>query len=137
MSEYVSIALRRELAALANGLCEYCLMPDAISQSPHEADHIVPLQHLGKTEIKNLALACFECNRHKGPNIGSYDAESGELVRLFHPRRDLWAVHFALVDGAIRPKTAIGRVTIRVLAINREMQVEKRRMAAELGLIVL
>ncbi len=66
----------------------------------------------------NLALACAHCNRHKGPNLAGFDEATGEVVRLFHPRLDIWQEHF-LFDGArINGITAIGRVTVNVLAMN-------------------
>jgi hypothetical protein len=41
-----------------------------------------------------LALACFACNNHKGPNIAGVDQNTGDVIRLFHPRRDNWEEHF-------------------------------------------
>jgi hypothetical protein len=68
----------------------------------------------------NLAFACPHCNRHKGPNIAGLDPESGGLVRLFHPRDDVWNQHFEFQGARVTGKTAIGRTTIRVLAMNAE-----------------
>lgn len=135
MSERISAALRRQLLHLANHRCEYCLYPLELADFPHEPDHIVAVQHGGKTEIANLALACFPCNRCKGPNIGSYDKLTGQLTRFFHPRLDDWATHFELVDGFVQPKTDIGRVTVRILAINDDKRVAERRLTIELGLM--
>jgi hypothetical protein len=74
--------------------------------------------HGGQSSEDNLALACFYCNTHKGPNIAGVDPQSGEVVRLFHPRKDLWADHF-LWDGAMmKARTPVGRATIHVLRIN-------------------
>ena len=72
----------------------------------------------GETFLENLALACPHCNRYKGPNIAGLDPTSGELVRLFHPRTDLWAGHFQFEGARIAGKTAIGRATVQVLAMN-------------------
>jgi hypothetical protein len=70
----------------------------------------------GQTVLENLALASLHCNRHKGPNIAGTDPDTGEIVRLFHPRSDRWNDHFE--GAALTGRTTIGRVTIQVLAIN-------------------
>jgi hypothetical protein len=81
-------------------------------------DHIVARQHGGETALENLAFACLHCNRHKGPNIAGSDTISGEVIRLFHPRVDLWEEHFEWTGPLLSGRTAIGRVTIHALAIN-------------------
>jgi hypothetical protein len=43
--------------------------------------------------------------------------ETGEIVRLFHPRRDRWGDHFEWNGPDLIGKTQVGRVTIDVLAI--------------------
>src|SRR5438874_8874034 len=78
----------------------------------------VARRHGGQTVLENLALACLHCNRHKGPNIAGMDPNTGDLVRLFHPRTDLWEGHFGWTGSALTGKTAIGRAAIHVLAIN-------------------
>ncbi|HSS19497.1 MAG TPA: hypothetical protein VLL54_05435 [Pyrinomonadaceae bacterium] len=42
----------------------------------------------------NLALACIDCNLHKGPNLTGIDPNTGVITPLFHPRRDAWVEHF-------------------------------------------
>src|SRR5450631_1539400 len=64
------------------------------------------------TVLDNLAMACFHCNRSKGPNIAGLDPASGELVRLFHPRTDIWTDHFRLDGTRLFGLTPVGRVTI-------------------------
>jgi hypothetical protein len=85
---------------------------------PFHVDHIVARKHGGQTVLENLALACLHCNRHKGPNIAGHDPNTGDIVRLFHPRLELWSTHFEWVGAALRGLTATGRVTVEVLAIN-------------------
>lgn len=135
MSRRVPAKLRREIEILANYQCEYCLFPAQLADYPHEPDHIIPIQHKGKTELGNLALACFPCNRRKGPNVGSFDDWSGELTRFYHPRRDNWQEHFELDNGLIRPITAIGRVTVDILQFNRATRIAERQLAMDLGLL--
>jgi hypothetical protein len=45
---------------------------------------------------------------------------TGEIVRLFHPRQDRWSEHFEWNGAELLGKTAIGRVTVQVLAVNAQ-----------------
>jgi hypothetical protein len=103
-------------------------MPDGLTLHRHEPDHILPRQHGGKTTFANLALACLRCNRHKGPNVGSFDPETGELVPLFNPREQSWEEHFALDREWIRPLSPEARVTSKILQLNHEDRLEERRI---------
>lgn len=98
--------------------CEYCRIPHPQYRLPFQIDHIIARQHGGETVSENLALACFHCNRFKGPNIAGLDPHSAELVRLFHPRTDAWDEHFRFEGGRVIGSTAIGRTTVHVLAMN-------------------
>lgn len=134
MTRYVSAALRREVRLRAGGRCEYCLLAEDDAFFPHEPDHVIAEKHGGATDLGNLALSCFECNRHKGTDLASIDAETGALVALFHPRLDVWREHFrATDDGVIEARTASGRVTVAVLRVNAPARVEVRRLLAEVG----
>ena len=112
--------LARSVRERADGRCEYCRLPQFVLPLPFQIDHIVAEQHAGATDLSSLALACPHCNRYKGPNIAGRDPDSGELVRLFHPRNDLWTDHFEFQGALILGKTPIGRATIQVLAMNAE-----------------
>ena len=46
------------------------------------------------------------------------DQPPARIVRLYHPRKDRWGRHFAWDGPRLHGKTAIGRATIEVLAIN-------------------
>ena len=74
----------------------------------------------GQTVPDNLALACPHCNRYKGPNIAGLDPVSEELVRLFHPRNDQWAEHFAWDGPRLIGETSIGRATVQLLDMNSD-----------------
>jgi hypothetical protein len=87
---------------------------------PFQIDHIIARQHGGTAVLQNLALACFHCNRFKGPNIAGLDSVSGQLVRLFHPRNDVWTNHFQRDRAWILGISGIGRATVHVLAMNAE-----------------
>ena len=108
--------------ARADGRCEYCHIPD-VSETPFQIDHIIAIQHGGPTEPENLALSCFYCNSVKGPNIASIDPETGEITRLFHPRRDAWQEHFEWHGTILFGRTDVGRTTIRLLQINEPLRV--------------
>lgn len=63
MSEYIPIAMRREVRERANGCCEYCLVHEDDCLLPHEPDHIIASKHQGETLASNLAWTCFICKR--------------------------------------------------------------------------
>jgi hypothetical protein len=128
---YISAALRRLVYDRAKEACEYCLVPEVAVFGSHEVDHIIAEKHGGQTEGDNLALACTICNKHKGSDLASLDPITGKIVRLYQPRRDCWSEHFQFEAGEIRPLTAIGRVTVRLLQMNRQERVEERRLLAQ------
>jgi hypothetical protein len=74
-------------------------------------------------ELDGYLLARAHCNRHKRPNLAGFDAVTGQIVRLFNPRMDIWGEHFAIVGAHLYGKTAIGRVTVDVLRMNGEDQI--------------
>jgi hypothetical protein len=76
--------------------------------APFQIDHIIAKQYGGETVFDNLALACIHCNRFKGPNIAGLDSNSGQIVRLFHPRRDKWQQHFFWDGPELKALTDIG-----------------------------
>jgi hypothetical protein len=118
--------IEEELRRLAGGRCEYCHLPEEFVRLKHVTDHIIARQHGGGDDKKNLAVCCGRCNRSKGPNIAGIDPKSGKLVRLFHPRRHKWSTHFHWDGPVLAGRTAIGRATIVVLAINDPLRVALR-----------
>src|SRR5713226_7286550 len=102
----VSAALRAEVRARARLRCEYCLALESLTLVGHGVDHIIAVKHGGDTVAENLALGCTLCNKHKGTDLASIDRETGEVERLFHPRRDKWLEHFELRGGEIVARTA-------------------------------
>jgi hypothetical protein len=112
-------AFVRDLVRDRAGLrCEYCRAPQEFSELRFHIEHIVPRQHGGDNSVENLALACPDCNLHKGPNLTGIDPNSGTIVRLFHPRREGWTEHFGYVGFRIVGQTAIGRTTAALLKMN-------------------
>lgn len=107
--------------------CEYCRGRQA--DEPffrYQLEHVIAKQHGGTDDPSNLALACPQCNRHKGPNLAGLDPFDGVLTRLFNPREDHWDEHFAARGPLILGQTAIGRTTVRVLNMNDRDRVELR-----------
>ncbi len=74
----------------------------------------------------NLALACIDCNLHKGTNLAGIDPLSGQLTVLFHPRQHQWTEHFAQLGATVEGLTDIGRTTVVVLSMNAEELVDFR-----------
>ncbi len=107
--------------------CEYCHMPqEAVSWATFHIEHIIARQHDGGDEADNLALACTRCNLYKGPNLSAIDPDSGNVVMLYHPRRDPWKDHFRFDGARIIGQTPIGRATVRLLQMNALHRVEAR-----------
>jgi hypothetical protein len=121
-------ALAAQVRSRAGFRCEYCRVPDSVHPWPFEIEHVVAEQHGGLTTLSNLAYACLQCNRHKGPNLAGIDRRTSrtKLVRLYNPRRHRWAYHFAWDGGRVVGRTPIGRVTVEVLALNDSLRVALR-----------
>ena len=117
-------AARVRLRATAR--CEYCHLRPEWTILPFQIDHIIAQKHEGSSEESNLAFACLGCNGRKGPNIAGIDPATGEVTPLFHPRLDVWAVHFEWGGAWLAAKTARARATIQVLGINDPEVVELR-----------
>lgn len=124
----ISRGQRERVAARAGFRCEYCLLHQDHAVKKHEPDHVIPKKHGGQDTDENLVWACFQCNRHKGSEVGAVDVESGQLVRLFNPRQQNWADHFVLEGVKIVPLTGTGRVTELVLQFNRPEQLTMREV---------
>jgi 5-methylcytosine-specific restriction endonuclease McrA len=133
MTSYISEMLRRQVAARAEGRCEYCRIHQDDRLFAHEIDHIFAEKHGGQAQMDNLCLACNECNRFKGSDLCSLDSETDAIVSLYHPRRDRWADHFRVLEGMLEALTATGRVTARLLHFNDADAVDRRRMLIEAG----
>ena len=134
---YIPVAVRKQVFSRAKNCCEYCLIPDIATFVPHEVDHIVAKKHGGLTEVENLALSCTLCNKHKGSDLTSIDPKTGEIIPLYHPRQDLWDEHFQLNNAEIVPLTDKGRVTVRLLQLNRPERLQERQLLIDAGIFKL
>jgi hypothetical protein len=126
--------LRRFVRQRAGNRCEYCRLSQEHDRfHPFHVEHIIARQHRGSDEAENLALACHQCNLHKGTNLSSFDPDTNEIVRLFHPRRDCWADHFKLDGPLLVGRTPTGRTTAWLLQMNSDERLEWRRVLLALG----
>jgi|SRR6185369_7368467 hypothetical protein len=112
---WISDALGATVRERAGGRCEYCQAPEIGTFFAHEPDHVIATQHRGQTTLENLALACLQCNRAKGPNIASVDPQTNRIVPLFNPRTDKWSEHFRVQGAQLIALTAVGRATAALL----------------------
>ncbi len=118
---------RAEVRSRAKNACEYChLHQDDSPLASLHVEHIVPKIHGGSDDLTNLALACIDCNLHKGTNLTGIDPETNKITVLFHPRKEQWADHFEWNGIHLVGRTAIGRTTVRVLNVNSEDQLSLR-----------
>ena len=58
---------------------------------------------------------------------------TGQMVPLFHPRRQRWASHFVMRGFVIEPLTPEGEVTARLLKLNLDKRVAERRLLLAVG----
>lgn len=119
-------ALRKLAKERADDRCEYCGLSQQHSVMSFHVEHIIPRQHGGATVAGNLALACPNCNLHKGPNLTGIDPDTSEVCRLFHPRKDVWREHFQSNGVRLIGVTAVGRTTVWLLVMNAEDQLQLR-----------
>jgi hypothetical protein len=89
-------------------------------------EHVLPRKHGGGDSLGNLALACIDCNLHKGSNVAGYDPETKELTELFSPRRHRWNDHFEWQGVLIVGTTSVGRTSVQVLQLNAEERLQLR-----------
>jgi hypothetical protein len=129
----ISESLRRIVAERAGLRCEYCLLHDGDSYTPHQIDHIISRKHGGSSDPGNLAYACLRCNAWKGSDVASLNPETGALVSLFHPRRQRWSDHFAFRGAVVEPLTPEGAATARLLKLNLDKRIEERRLLMAAG----
>lgn len=117
------------VAERAGHRCEYCHAPEAVFNVPFEVEHVISRAKEGLDEPANWALACRSCNLNKSDHLNGVDPVTQEQVRLFHPRQDKWADHFAVEPLApfnLQGRTSIARATIERLRMNSRLQLAAR-----------
>ena len=126
MTSYIRAGTRRSVRLRSRGRCEYCGITEVDSDQELQVDHVIAEQHGGEHERDNLAFCCGDCNRAKGPNVATFDPRTGELVPLFHPRRQQWDDHSRREGARIFGLTGIGRGTVRLLKMNDALRIAER-----------
>lgn len=130
----MSRILRQLVRDRGDARCEYCHLPDfAASASSFHVEHVFAKQHGGSDDPSNRCWCCQGCNLHKGPNLSGRDPVSGNVVRLFDPRRQSRKRHFEWSGPILLGRTQTGRATIAVLAINEQQRVDLRQMLRNNG----
>ena len=117
----MAYSLRTLIETRADGRCEYCRRyQEPIGEIFFEVEHIVPRAQGSLTVPENLAFACRRCNSYKSTATEAVDPETGQAVRLFHPRLDQWSDHFERSPDRllILGRTAMGRATAMRLRFN-------------------
>ena len=116
----VSAVSRRVVRERAQLHCEYCHADERWQFIRFTIDHVLPLSAGGSDDADNWALACRNCNERRGNRGEGRDPETGQVVRIFNPRQEPWADHFAWDVTGIRVvgRTSTGRATIDLLDLN-------------------
>jgi HNH endonuclease len=127
---HIPLPMQRAVIQRAKGYCEYCQLPVAFSPASFNFEHIIPLIKLGLTILLNLAYSCGGCNAHKKDKTEALDPLTRQLMPLFNPRTDIWADHFQWSDDDLQiiGTTPTGRATVQLLKVNREGNINLRRL---------
>jgi hypothetical protein len=133
---HIAARVRARVRAEAQHRCGYCLTTEHVIGEALEIDHLIPTARGGTNDEANLWLACAGCNSRKSSRVTAPDPVTGEELRLFNPRRDVWGDHFVWDDDGerITGTSPIGRATVLALGLNRPMLVTARRLWIALGL---
>lgn len=128
-------ALREQVKQRAGFRCEYCQISEWLNGIEGEIDHIIPRSEGGTNRSDNLCLACTACNGYKQAKIAGADPETGQVVALFHPRRQRWEEHFAWSHDATRilGLTPCGRATAEALRLNHPLAISARAVWVHAG----
>jgi hypothetical protein len=127
-------ALRHFVRQRAGRRCEYCHLPDsAAPAADFHVEHIIARQHGGGDAPDNRCWSRHRCNFKKAPNLSGRDPLTGNVVPLFHPRRQVWRRHFRWSRATLFGRTQTGRATIAVLGINDRERIRLRQTLIDHG----
>lgn len=131
----IPLSIKRIVISRANGYCEYCKSPADFTTEPFSIEHIMPRAKAGSNDEANLAYACIGCNVYKSDLTEFLDVVSHQLVPLFNPRMMNWYEHFVWDElfTSLVGQTAVGRVTIQALKLNRKPLKNLRRALLAIG----
>jgi len=127
---YIKKAVRLRICQQAQDRCGYCLTPQDFVTSRLPIEHIIPTSREGPSIEENLWLSCSSCNSHKGNKTHARDPLTGQTVKLFNPRKQIWREHFAWIQNGLRiaGMTPIGRATVVALKLNNPLSIKARRI---------
>jgi HNH endonuclease len=127
---------KRHLVGLrARFCCEYCWSQEDYSPDCFSLEHVYPIFLGGGNDEWNLAYSCLTCNGNKHIFTHAIDPLTNILVPLYHPRNDLWELHFKWSEDFLYVigLTPTGRATIDKLKINRQSVVNLRILLTKFG----
>lgn len=126
---YVSKSLEQRIRQQAGERCGYCRSHQRYVLGLLEIHHIIPVAGGGTNAEGNLWLACRLCNSYKSTQVDGFDLSTGQTVKLFNPRSQLWVEHFHWNEHGdqIGGVTACDRVTVTALQLNNVLAVTVRR----------
>ncbi len=126
---------KRYVEQRAQGCCEYCRSQLRFAMQPFSVEHIEPRSREGGWSVENLAFSCQGCNNHKYTKTEGPDPITGQVVPLFHPRRQRWSDHFGRSADCTQVigLTPNGRATVEALHLNRPGLVNLRRVLFAAG----
>ena len=127
--------VREFVAERAGFCCEYCRSQEDYGTESLSVEHIIPIVRGGSDAVSNLGYSCQGCNNKKHSAVSAVDPMTGRRVRLFHPRKEDWNIHFVWNDDKTRiiGLTAIGRATTARLELNRQGVVNLRFALIQIG----
>ena len=135
----ISHVTRQLVRERAEARCEYCRIPEEefAAATWFVVEHIQPRAKFEECDPErdapeNLAWACPKCNGSKLKRTEAPDPETGDVYRLFNPRRDTWDDHFVgLPGGRIEGITPMGRSTRQALKFDEPDRVKSRYILVE------
>lgn len=135
-SIYVPVAIQKTVLERSKGHCEYCLLPASFSPNSFNFEHIIPLSKGGLTNLLNLAYSCGGCNAFKGDKIEALDPITRQNFPLFNPIMQRWEDYFEWNEDDLQiiGITPIGRATSHALKVNREGNINLRKLLKMVGL---
>ena len=131
----IPASLKAFIISRSRGYCEYCQSPADFTTEPFSIEHIQPRSKQGPNTADNLAYACIGCNVYKSDRTEFLDAVSGNIIPLYNPRTMRWNDHFLWDESltALVGRTAVGRVTIEAMRLNRQPLKNLRRALVVIG----
>ena len=133
---YIPVTIQKEVLDRSKGYCEYCLLPASFSPNAFNYEHIIPLSKNGLTDITNIAYSCGGCNAFKNDKTEGLDPLSMLFAPLYNPITQQWEQHFEWNEDDLQVLgiSPTGRATVNILKINRENNINLRRLLKMAGL---